>query len=181
MAEAHENPFLWLLTQEQLVKQHARGLPRREKVQKIWRGIAFRVSGALLVCALDEIREVIACPAQMARVPGTKNWVKGIANNRGLLLPVIDLHLCIGGKTPTIPGKRCRLLIINQAGVSSGVLVDEVLGIKHFLEESRNPEQNKDVWYSPFARGAFEEDGEVWTVFDVQALSNSRTFLDAAL
>ena len=182
MAAAHENPFLWLQTLEQLAKERAKGLPRQIKMQKIWRGIAFRMENVHLVASLEEVRHVMNSPRTMARVPGAKHWVRGIANMDGQLLPVIDLRFCLSGDKPLLINKQSRLLIINQAGVAPGVLVDEVLGIKHFLEESRNHENvPANEWYTPFARGSFKEDEQTWIVFDMQALSKSRAFLDAAL
>jgi twitching motility protein PilI len=181
MAVAHENPFLWLQELEQLARQRGKGLPRQEKIQQIWRGIAFRVGKFKLVTSLTEIREVLYCPKIMAKVPGGKPWVKGIANIRGQLLPVIDIQACLGGRV-TLVENRTRLLIINQVGTSSGILVDEVLGIKHFQENERDSEAVfKDEWFAPYARGAFTQEGDTWIVFDTHALSKSRAFLDAAL
>lgn len=181
MALAQENPFQWLIALEQAARQHAVGLPRQEKVQKIWHGISFRLGRIKLVAPLTEIREVLHCPKTLARVPGAKNWVKGIANIRGLLLPVIDLQACLGGEPITLDSGS-RLLIINQVGVSSGILVDEVMGIKHFLENTMNQGAPEiiDPWCKPFTRGNFIQDGETWAVMDMLALSNSHAFLNAA-
>ena len=74
------------------------------------------------------------------------------------------------------------MLVINQAGISSGVLVDEVLGIKHFPEDSRDRDAAfQNEWFAPFARGTFTQENEIWVVFDMYALSKSRFFLDAAV
>ncbi|MCP4700916.1 MAG: chemotaxis protein CheW [Gammaproteobacteria bacterium] len=181
MVLAHEDPFQWLQALEQRTKKQAKGLPRQEKIQETWRGIAFRLDKALLVTPLEEVREVGYCPKRFARVPGAKSWVKGIANIRGLLLPVIDLQACLSDK-PIILNNRSQMLIINQAGISSGVLVDEVLGIKHFPVDSRNREATfQNQWFAPFARGTFTQEEKIWVVFDMHALSKSRVFLDAAV
>lgn len=181
MAAAYEEPFTWLQELERLARERAKGLPRQEKVQQIWRGIAFSLGKIKLVSPLTEIREILYCPKVLAKVPGAKPWVKGIANIRGQLRPVLDLQACLGGKlTPLDP--RTRLLIIDQAGVASGILVDEVLGIKHFQENERNKNAvYQGEWFAPFARGSFIQEGESWIVFDMHALSKSRSFLDASL
>jgi len=183
MVLAHEAPFQWLQALEQAAKENAKGLPRQEVVQTFWRGIAFRLGQAYLVAPLAEIREVIYCPKALAKVPGAKSWVNGIANIRGQLLPVVDLQACLGGQ-PIQLKKRNRMLIINQSGVSAGVLVDEVLGIKHFPEDSYHkdvPPGQEEQWLSQFIRGRFSEGADNWTVFDMLALSKSRLFLDAAI
>lgn len=173
-------PFQWLQDIERRAKKLGRGLPRQEKVQQIWRGIAFRVAENALVTPIHEIREVLIFPSPLAKVPGAKLWVKGLANIRGLLLPVIDLRACLEGTSINL-AKRTRILIINQAGITAGLVVDEVLGIKHFPEQLRDLDTPcKQAWLTPFARGLFAYEGTAWTVFDMHALAESETFLKAA-
>jgi len=68
-----------------------------------------------------EIREILPYIGRLAKVPGAKSWVKGLANIRGILLPVIDLSGCLDGKPISIE-RHTRMLIINQAGISAGFL-----------------------------------------------------------
>lgn len=181
---AQENPFQWLLELEQAARTQAKGLPRQEVIQQTWRGIAFRIGNAPAVAALTDIKEVLPSPKILAKVPGAKSWVNGIANIRGQLLPIIDLKACLTGNS-TLLEKKTRLLILNQSGVSAGILVDEVVGIKNFPQESLEadaPYPNQVQWLVPFARGIFEEpDHENWIVFDIGALGKSRPFLEAAV
>lgn len=175
------SPFQWLQDLERHARQRAKGLPRHEKVEQIWRGIAFRLDETYLVTSLSEIREVIPYISQVAKVPGAKSWIKGLANIRGLLLPVIDLTACLEGKPITIESST-RMLIINQAGFSAGLLVDEVLGIKHFPEHLRDIDTPCQVaWIAPFARGMFVYENISWIVFDMRVLTESDLFLNAAL
>ncbi|EIJ43754.1 chemotaxis signal transduction protein [Beggiatoa alba B18LD] len=176
-----QTPFQWLQELERRAKQKARGIPRQEKVQQIWRGIAFRVGNTPLVTPLNEIREILPYPTYLAKVPGAKAWVKGLANIRGLLLPIVDLQACLDGKATPIES-RTRLVIINQAGISAGLVVDEVLGIKHFPEEAKDTDTPcKDAWLTPFAKGMFIEEDSIWTIFDMHALAESEVFLRASL
>jgi twitching motility protein PilI len=184
MSLAQETPFQWLVELEQAARTHAKGLPRQEVVQQTWRGIAFRLGNAPAVAALTDIREVLPSPKILAKVPGAKPWVSGIANIRGQLLPIIDLKACLTGEN-TIPEKKTRLLILNQSGVSAGILVDEVVGIKNFPQDSleTNPPYADQVqWLVPFARGIFQEaENESWIIFDMSVLGKSRPFLEAAV
>jgi len=176
-----QTPFQWLQEFERRARQKARGLPRQEEVQQIWRGIAFRLDNALLVTPLNEIREIITCPTRLARVPGAKSWVKGIANVRGMLLPVVDLKDCLDNRITKMES-RIRLVVINQAGITAGLMVDDVLGIKHFPEQSRDMNTPcRETWLAPFVRGVFPETDQTWIVFDMQVLAKSEVFLKAAL
>ncbi|MDM8560553.1 chemotaxis protein CheW [Candidatus Parabeggiatoa sp. HSG14] len=176
-----KSPFQWLQDLERRTKQRAKGLPRDTPITQIWRGIAFRLREAFLITPLNEIHEVLYYPSRLAKVPGAKSWVKGLANIRGRLLPVIDLNACLEGNATTIEN-RSRILIINQSGVSSGLLVDEVLGIKHFPEHIRDLDTPcKETWIAPFAKGLFTYEDITWTVFDVHTLVENELFLNAAL
>ena len=180
-----QNPFQWLQDIERRAKQKAKGLPRQEKIQQIWRGVAFRLGETLLVTPLTEIREVLHYPRTLARVPGAKSWVKGLANLRGFLLPIIDLQACLESKLVTV-GNRSRVIVINQTTnqniIYAGLLVDEVLGIKHFPEHLKDVETPcKYPWLTPFTKGIFVYDEVVWTIFDMHTLSENEGFRNAAL
>ncbi|NIQ08579.1 MAG: chemotaxis protein CheW, partial [Gammaproteobacteria bacterium] len=65
-------------------------LPQKIEVRRTWSGIGFRLGEYLLVSPTSEIIEILKCPP-LTRVPSALSWVKGIANIRGTLLPVIEL------------------------------------------------------------------------------------------
>ncbi|MGA2343078.1 MAG: chemotaxis protein CheW, partial [Steroidobacteraceae bacterium] len=56
-----------------------------------WVGVACRMGGETFLIAREETREVLGFPAVITRLPGAKSWVKGLANVRGSLLPMLDL------------------------------------------------------------------------------------------
>lgn len=176
-----QTPYQWLQDLDRRAKQKSKGLPRAETIQQIWRGIAYRIGETRLVTTIHDIREILHYPRPIAKVPGAKPWVKGLANVRGLLLPVMDLQACIEG-TPITLAKPTRVIIINQDGMTAGLVVDEVLGLKHFPEPNRDLETPcKQPWLTPFARGRFNYEEASWTVFDMHALVKSDEFLKAAL
>jgi len=54
-----QSPFQWLQELSKCAKQRAKGLPHHDKVEPMWRGIAFKVSDNYLVASLNEIREIL--------------------------------------------------------------------------------------------------------------------------
>ena len=58
--------------------------------------MAFRMGGETFLVAREETREVLGYPAVVTRIPGAKSWVKGLANVRGQLLPMLDLRQFLG-------------------------------------------------------------------------------------
>lgn len=156
-------------------------LPELEDAHHYWEGVIFSLNGQRLVAPLNEVAEILHYPADITRVPGTHAWVKGVANVRGSLLPIIDLQLFLGGELVVI-GRRCRVLVVKYQGFFSGLLVNDVLGMRHFSQENQ-------MDYSPsgegllerFVKTAFEYDGDNCPVFSMFALADSAEFQMAAL
>ncbi len=128
-----------------------------------WVGVALRMAGELFLVARDETREVLGVPGALTRVPGAKGWVKGLANVRGQLLPVLDLRQFLGsGQTPV-------------------TLVDEVLGFRRFAEaEFSGDVPPTVVRCERYLAGNFRRSQEQWPVLSLRTLIESPAFLDAA-
>lgn len=153
--------------------------PRAQAAGEVWRGIGFSVSGHRLVTSMSDINEVMHCP-KLARVPGAKSWLMGIANLRGALLPVVNLHGFLRGQ-PAALDRDARVLVIEQDEILSGLAVESVFGVKHFLEEQRLPDAAaSETWLAPYVIGSYSAGGENWEVFDVRALLAAPAFMQVA-
>ncbi len=174
-----QQPFALLRELEARSRRHARGLPQQVEVRRPWSGIAFRVSGVLLVSGIAEINEILDYP-QMTRVPGAHAWVRGLANIRGTLLPILDLAGFIGDRLIT-PGRDTRILAVQQGGVSAGLVVDEVVGLRHFFEEERSDElPEAPDGMRGYLDGAYRHASGHWGVFSMARLAADPRFLQVA-
>ncbi|MGE8044489.1 chemotaxis protein CheW [Pseudomonas alabamensis] len=145
-----------------------------------WSGIGFRIAGQWFVAPMGEIAEVLDEP-RSSRVPGVQPWVRGIANLRGRLLPVMDLNRFLGLGHVT-PGKQRRVLVLDHETVFAGLLVDEVLGLQHFPQQSLQQAVPQPLLRAavPYVRGHFVAQ-RTWAVFSPHALAQAPGFLDVAL
>lgn len=161
-------------------QRNAMGIPQQVEVRRTWSGIGFRLGETRLVSALDEVNEILPYPA-LTRVPGALPWVKGLANIRGTLLPVVDLTgLLVGGNTKL--DRQTRILVINQDNVNAGLVVNEALGLRHFFEEEktdRMPEVSEQV--RTHLSGAYQQGSVHWGVFSVQRLLEGSRFMQVAV
>ena len=174
------DPFKALLELEQRCRQNAAGLPQQEEAKSNWSGIGFRLGEARFVAPLGEVVELLTYPP-LTKVPGAKSWVRGIANVRGNLLPIIDLRDYLGWR-PVEIDESSRVLVFERGSVFVGLLVDEALGLKHFLEEEWRPEWDvEDENLQAYLRGGFLEDDIAWTVFSLHALTEAPSFMRAAV
>ena len=145
-----------------------------------WVGVAFRMGGETFLVAREETREVLGYPAVVTRIPGAKNWVKGLANIRGQLLPMLDLRQFLGSGSTT-PGRNTRIVVANHREIPAGLIVDEVLGFRRFADPEFNPEPPPTVIRcDSYLAGAFRRGGEVWPVLSLKSLIESQSFLQAA-
>lgn len=144
-----------------------------------WSGIAFRVGCNYLLASLDEVVEILDMP-RMTRVPLAQPWVLGIANIRGNLLPVVDISGFLGGEM-SITGDKTRVLVVDYDGIYSGLVVDEVYGLKHFMEsEHADAEPEVDEFMLPYIRNGYQRNGKIWREFSLFALADTPGFTMAA-
>jgi twitching motility protein PilI len=145
-----------------------------------WVGVAFRMGGETFLVAREETREVLGYPAAVTRIPGAKSWVKGLANVRGALMPMLDLRQFLGSGATTA-GRNTRIVVVNHRDVPAGLMVDEVLGFRRFAESEFNAEAPPTVIRcDSYLAGAFRRGGEVWPVLSLKTLVESQSFLQAA-
>ncbi len=179
MAKSRLDPLSLLHQMQQQSRSHSPGLPEQVQLATLWSGLGFRIADIQFVTPLDQISEVLHCPG-MTPVPGTKSWLKGIANVRGTLYTIVDLAEYFG-KPPVEPDEKARLLIMNIAGLNTALMVNEVLGLRHFDEEmERHNVAKADDPAMIHARGAFLRDEVLWGVFDMRSLAESGVFMNVA-
>ena len=77
------------------------------------------------------VQEIIRLP-KLAKVPRTPPYVDGIANLRGVVLPVIDMRTRFGMER-TEETDRTRVLVVDIDGVKTGLRVDRVKQVARVL------------------------------------------------
>ena len=174
------HPIELLLELERRSKHNAKGLPQQTEKKTLWSGIGFRAADINLVAPLSQVNEILHYP-KLTLVPGAQAWVKGLANIRGTLLPIMDLQGYIGKDAITLRSQS-RILVIRQGDLTTGLLVNEVLGLKHFEPENRLARVKKlDKAIKPYIHGAFLHEGQTWHVFEMAALAQDPLFLRVAV
>jgi purine-binding chemotaxis protein CheW len=87
--------------------------------------VVFRVDDEEYCLGVDAVQEIIRVPEHLIRVPRALDFVEGLVNLRGTVLPVIDLRSRLGLA-------RCdrddlqRIVVVIIAGVRTGFVVDAV-------------------------------------------------------
>lgn len=175
-----DRPYALLLEIEQRARAAQAGQVREARSGDEWVGVAFRLGAETFLVARDETREVMGVPTFLTRVPGARAWIRGLANVRGQLLPVVDLRAFLGGGTAPI-GRNARILVVNNRDVPAGLLVDEVLGFRRFTDAEFTSQPPATLLNCDrFLAGAFRRGTEVAPVFGLRPLLESNEFLMSA-
>jgi twitching motility protein PilI len=174
-----DRPFELLLELERRAKAAAAGA-REAGAGKAWIGVAFRMGGETFLVARDEAREIMGVPAPLTRVPGSREWIRGLANVRGQLLPVIDLKQYLGSGAAQ-PGRNTRVIVVNHREIPAGLIVDEVLGFRRFNEQDFHGEPPPTIIRCErYLAGSFRRGTEAWPVFSLKRLVESPAFLQGS-
>lgn len=175
-----DRPFELLKELERRSRPVSTGTAPEATAGREWVGVAFRMGGETFLVAREETREVLGYPAVITRIPGAKSWVRGLANVRGQLLPMLDLRQFLGSGAIT-PGRNTRVIVVQHREIPAGLIVDEVLGFRRFGEAEFDAEAPPTVIRCDlYLAGAFRRGGEVWPVLSLKSLVESQSFLQAA-
>jgi twitching motility protein PilI len=151
-------------------------MPTGKTIVDDWVGIGFRIDNIQLLAKMDEVDEISPVP-ETVRVPGVKSWIKGLANIRGSLMPVLDMRAYLFGNATELQ-KNSRVLIINKAGLSAGLLVEEVYGMRRFKPEELGNEVDSDLGsIQDYLIGNFVDRVQRWNVFSVDKLVKTDQFV----
>lgn len=162
----------------------ALGLPQQKEIRKPWSGIGFRIGNRNLIAEVGDVKEVLYIPP-VTTIPGTKTWVKGMANIRGNLMPILDLQDYLGKRAVRMT-RHNRIMVINNDDLWAGLMVDEVYGLRHFFEEEKiieKPvaESAADQKVVEYLTSGFTHDNASWYIFSMKKLAQSRDFLQVAV
>jgi len=83
------------------------------------------------------VQEIIRLP-KLAKVPRTPSYVDGIANLRGVVLPVVDMRTRFGMERAA-ETDRTRVLVVDIDGVKTGLRVDRVKQVTRVLRSDIEP------------------------------------------
>jgi len=145
-----ETPYELLRAIEQRSRERALGLPQQIEVRRTWSGIGFRFGEHHFVAPMGEIVEILEYPP-LTRVPSALPWVRGIANVRGSLLPIMDLKGFITGEQTELT-RRSRVLVVDSL----------------------------DPTLQDFVEGVYRQGEQDWGVFSVDKLVTNPRFREVA-
>ncbi len=140
--------------------------PDTSVLQGTFHGFVIGEIGLLL--PKEEISEVLES-INSCRLPNTSAVLYGMANLRGKIVPLFDLHRLLGVE----PAPQRMFLVIGDGGDAAGVLLDRLPRRVVIAATDKLPMiPPLPPSLRPFARGAYDVDG-VWLDWDLAGFFES--------
>lgn len=99
--------------------------------------VIFKLNDQQYALPIQETQEIIRM-TNITKVPNSKNYVEGIINLRGSIVPVINLN-----KRLNLPISNydddTRIIVVENKGQKVGMIVDTVLEVGRFMESEMEP------------------------------------------
>lgn len=176
---AQRDPFSLLVDMANGSLAGAGGLPEQAEAKSTWTGVGFILSGQKMAAPMGEVAELMHVPG-WTKLPGVQAWVKGVANVRGRLLPLIDTEAFFGGQLAGSHKSR-RVMAVERGDLFAGLVVSEVIGMLHFpVDTFLKKIPVEAAAFAEYSLGSYIQDGEPWTVFSPFRLAMDSRFNNAA-
>ncbi|MFH1540067.1 MAG: chemotaxis protein CheW [bacterium] len=95
--------------------------------------VRFKLAEETYGVPISSVQEIIK-PKQITEIPHTPDFLCGVVNLRGKIVPVIDLRMRLGLPTGEIT-KFTRIVIVRFKEQVIGMLVDSVIEVRPIAEE----------------------------------------------
>jgi len=160
VAEGEDRIFTFADTLEADVEEESKVVVRLES----W--VTLSLADETFALPVEPVREVLRV-AGITRVPHAPYPIRGVANLRGRVIPVIDLRLRIELPEGEIT-RRSRIIVVGSRGRLLGLLVDAVHQVVHF-DPSNVQEPPEDVMtvQSDYISGVYHWGEELILLLDV--------------
>lgn len=90
--------------------------------------VVFRLMNEEYGVPIAAVQEIVRVPEELTRIPRSPDFVEGVVNLRGVVLPVVDQRRRFG--LPSMErSDRQRIMVYTIRGVRTGFIVDQVLEV----------------------------------------------------
>jgi len=137
--------------------------------------LAVRMVDTGYLLDLGSTGEIVALP-EIALVPWTKPWFRGLTNVRGRLLGVVDL-MHLSGRPPMTPEQSLQLVVLGEAlKVNAAIIVTRAFGLRNLKD--LQPLGDVSDPLRPWERERFREtDGTTLIELDLRRLVATEQFV----
>ncbi|MEC7689998.1 MAG: chemotaxis protein CheW, partial [Pseudomonadota bacterium] len=97
--------------------------------------VIFSIAGQEYGVSIEDTQEITRIPDKLESVPNTPDYLQGIVNLRGTVLPVIDLRTRLGLPKAEATDRQ-RIVVLTRNKQKTGFIVDGVAEVKTVITDS---------------------------------------------
>jgi purine-binding chemotaxis protein CheW len=131
--------------------------------------VGFRIGREMFGLPIAMVREIVRVP-EITSVPNAPDYIEGVINLRGRIIPIVDLRKRFGQKSSE-PNKKNRIIVVELGARAFGLIVNsasEVLRLSPSeIEEPRNVFQEGELDY---VTGVGKLNGRLVILLDVNRI-----------
>lgn len=137
--------------------------------------VVFKLAEQEYGVTIDDVQEITRVPDEMSKVPKTAEFIEGMVNLRGTVLPVLDMRTRFDIERMK-RNDRQRILVLNLDGVRTGFIMDSVVEVlrlnRNSIEDS--PDLSDDQTRVMGRVVNLKEDKRMIQVLDVHELLSKK-------
>ncbi|MBW2619598.1 MAG: purine-binding chemotaxis protein CheW [Deltaproteobacteria bacterium] len=135
--------------------------------------LTFPLAGEEYAMETDQVQEIIS-HQHITRLPRVPDFVKGVINLRGMVVPVIDLRQKLGFETQEY-NQYTVIIVTNVADKTTGLIVDSVSDVRELTTAGIQPppELTRSA-ISSYIKGVGKQEGRFLIILDLDRLLNHR-------
>lgn len=99
--------------------------------------VGFQIAGQEYAFRIEQIQEIVILE-QVTKTPQVPEYVEGVANLRGSIIPIINLRKLFGLE-PKLADSETRTIVVNVGQRTMGCTVDMVSQVMRIPEENIQP------------------------------------------
>ncbi|AXH14147.1 chemotaxis protein CheW [Malaciobacter mytili] len=88
--------------------------------------MTFELGAMKYAIELPKIREILTYPDIITPLPNTEDWVKGLINLRGEVVPILDIRIKFNTGKPVYNSNTAVIAVITKDKRMIGIVVDKV-------------------------------------------------------
>lgn len=112
------------------MKHHEYDVERHEKENIL---LVFELAGENCGLEANYVRTIVTVPPRITRIPNSPNYVTGVINLRGSIIPILDCQVKMNGMTTSREGDA-RIVVVEYEGVMFGIFVENVREVRTVYE-----------------------------------------------
>jgi purine-binding chemotaxis protein CheW len=145
------------------------------QISKINSFLTFKIADELYAVNVSNILSILEL-TKITKIPRTPDYIRGVINLRGIVLPIIDLRIKFGLPATDFTANTCILVLeiqVDDESVKLGGLVDSVQEVLEIEDNDILPAPNiGQKFRSEFIEGMYRSDNGFIMILDIEKIFN---------